>query len=386
MHSLSGTANVGMPSGTVADVPIKINLINDAVIALWIGPDKVDGHFGSNPIYGTLATARNAVKMEMDQMMMNATEVPKLTETSLPVTIPLTKGFVDGAEVFYISTEASDKDLADHLTEFTGFRVAYAPSLARTPQSALANIYAFSNGIEGSGPLGFQPSVVDSKPGDSQYSPLWRINMVEWKEGATPRILMSDEEIASAQAAGEVGITFTQLVVNCPFVSWDGGSLQVRSNAVLADDSPYGGGQLLAIDLEKMQATFVAHRGFAPDGSTIYYIATDASVKEVADALGVIHVNKTGSTLLTGASSDLWVFTNGIKGTGPLGFQASIASGDIGDALYSPMWRIIATTWNDAGSARILTSSMQVSEGVQSGALVTDIAGVIVNCPIVEIK
>ncbi|HKU50656.1 MAG TPA: hypothetical protein VJP79_11940, partial [Nitrososphaera sp.] len=194
------------------------------------------------------------------------------------------------------------------------------------------------------------------------------------------------EEIASAQAAGEVDITFTQLVVNCPFVKWEGGSLRVRSNATLADDSPYGGGQLLAIDLEKMQATFVAHRGFAPDGSTIYYIATDASVKEVADALGVIHVNKTGSTLLTGAASDLWVFTNGIKGTGPMGFQASIASGDIGDSLYSPMWRIIATTWNDAGSARILTSSMQVSEGVQSGALVTDIAGVIVNCPIVEIK
>ncbi|HKU48365.1 MAG TPA: hypothetical protein VJP79_00320, partial [Nitrososphaera sp.] len=186
MHSLMGTANMGMPSGTVADVPIRINLINDAVIALWIGPDKVDGHFGSNPIYGTLAMSRSAAKMEMDQMMMMATEVPKLTETSLPVTIPLTKGFVDGAEVFYISTEASDKDLADHLTEFTGFRVAYAPSLTRTPQSALANIYAFSNGIEGSGPLGFQPSVADSKPGDSQYSPLWRINMVEWRQGTTP--------------------------------------------------------------------------------------------------------------------------------------------------------------------------------------------------------
>ena len=42
-----------------------------------------------------------------------------------------------------------------------------------------------------------------------------------------------------------------------------------------------------------MKVTFVAHRGFAPDGSTIYYIATDASVKKVADELGVVFVNRT---------------------------------------------------------------------------------------------
>ncbi len=87
-----------------------------------------------------------------------------------------------------------------------------------------------------------------------------------------------------------------------------------------------------------MKVTFVAHRGFAPDGSTIYFIATDASFKKVADALGVTFVNKTGAALLSGASSDLYVFTNGIKGTGPMGFQASIASANVGDTAYSPLW------------------------------------------------
>ena len=89
-----------------------------------------------------------------------------------------------------------------------------------------------------------------------------------------------------------------------------------------------------------MQVTFVAHRGFAPDGSTIYYIATDASVKNVADKFGVTFVNKTGAALLSGGSSDLYVFTNGIKGTGPMGFQPSIASTNVGDTAYSPLWRI----------------------------------------------
>ncbi|MGI0035988.1 MAG: DUF7482 domain-containing protein, partial [Nitrososphaera sp.] len=129
----------------------------------------------------------------------------------------------------------------------------------------------------------------------------------------------------------------------------------------------------------------VAHRGFAPDGSTIYYIATDASVKEVADMLGVVHVNRTRETLLTGSSSDLWVFTNGIKGTGPMGFQASIAGSNVGDASYSPMWRIVAATWSEAGQAEFLTTTQQISAAGASGKLTTGIAGVVVNCPFVEV-
>jgi hypothetical protein len=309
----------------------------------------------------------------------------KLTRTSVPVTLPLTRGFVGGNEVFYISTEASDKDLADRLTSLTGSRVAYAPALASAPAASLANIYAFSNGIEGEGPLGFQPNVADSQPGNERYSPLWRINIVEWQQGAQVRELRSEEEILAASAAGEVTVTATEMAVNCPFVQWEGGSLQLRENTNLSDDVPYGGGQVLKIDTEARKVTFVAHRGFAPDGSTIYYIATDASVKEVADALGVIHVEKTGAALLTGAASDLWVFTNGIEGTGPMGFQASVAGSDTGDDSYSPLWRILATTWEDAGKTRFLTTSQEIGAAGQAGLLAVDIAGVVVNCPFVEV-
>lgn len=309
----------------------------------------------------------------------------KLTRTSVPVTLPLTRGFAGGNEVFYISTEASDKDLADHLTSLTGSRVAYAPALAKAPAESLANIYAFSNGIEGEGPLGFQPNVADSKPGDEGYSPLWRINVVEWQEGAQVRELRSEQEILAAANADEVTVTATDMVVNCPFVQWEGGSLQLRENTNLSDDAPYGAGQVLEIDTEGRKVTFVAHRGLAPDGSTIYYIATDASVKEVADALGVIHVEKTDSALLTGAASDLWVFTNGIEGTGPMGFQASVAGSDIGDDAYSPLWRILAATWEDADKARFLTTAQEIGAAGQSGMLSVEIAGVVVNCPFIEV-
>lgn len=322
----------------------------------------------------------NAMEM-MDSKMMDG----KLTKTNLPITIPLTKGYVKGLEVFYISTEASDKELADHLTEITGFRVAYTSALQRTPADALAQIYAFENGIKGEGPLGFQPNVADSQPGDLNYSPLWAVNIVKWNDDITPRELKSQTEILLAQTNDELTVTPSGFVVNCPFVKWDGGSLQVRDDKTLTDDTPYGAGQVLDIDIEKMQVTFVAHRGFGPDGSTIYYIATDASKQDVADMLGVVFAERTGATLLSGASSDLYVFTNGIKGSGPMGFQASIGSTNTGDEFYSPMWRIQAATWAEPESADFLTMTSQITSAASKGALNTEVAGVVVNCPFVKL-
>jgi hypothetical protein len=250
----------------------------------------------------------------------------------------------------------------------------------------LANIYAFENGIQGSGPLGFQPNVADSQPGDSEYSPLWRIILVKWGEGVTATELKSEQEILAAQQEGKLTISVSTMVVNCPFVHWQGGSLVVRSDKTLADNTAYGGGQVLGIDIENMKVTFVAHRGFAPDGSTIYYIATDASNQDAANILGVIFVNKTGATTLSGASSDLYVFTNGIKGTGPMGFQASIAGSDVGDNnIYSPLWRINAATWDDPSKAKFLTTLAEIGDAASNGILTTQIAGFVVNCPFVEV-
>jgi hypothetical protein len=59
--------------------------------------------------------------------------VQNLTKTNVPVTLPLTRGYLNGFEVFYISTEASDKGLVDHLTNFTHARVSFAPALKNAP-------------------------------------------------------------------------------------------------------------------------------------------------------------------------------------------------------------------------------------------------------------
>jgi hypothetical protein len=79
IHVLKGTATVTMKDGPVSDVPLTIKIFNGSVIAVWIGPDKVDGHFGSDPIYGILSARSMAMMMEMGsmkgegQMMGNST-------------------------------------------------------------------------------------------------------------------------------------------------------------------------------------------------------------------------------------------------------------------------------------------------------------------------
>jgi hypothetical protein len=158
-----------------------------------------------------------------------------------------------------------------------------------------------------------------------------------------------------------------------------------REDKTLTDQSPYGPGQVLEIDTENKQVTIVAHRGFAPDGSMIYYIATDASIQGVANAPGILFVNKTGPVTLSGASSDLWVFTNGISGTGPMGYQASITGSNIGDTQYSPMWRINTATWKDPSAAKFLTNASEIASFASGGMLSTEIAGFVVNCPFVEV-
>jgi hypothetical protein len=209
---------------------------------------------------------------------------------------------------------------------------------------------------------------------------------VEWKPNTTPVELKSQSDIVKAQSDGLVTIIATDIIVNCPFVKWNVGELKIRTDKTLNDTTAYGGGQVLNIDTANNKVTFVGHRGFAPNGDTIYYIATDASKMDVAQELGVVFANKTGYTLNSGSSSDLFVFTNGIIGTGPMGFQTSIASSSAGDELYSPMWRIHGVTWKDPSHAELLSDTNQLGSSVSKGIMEVKSAGVVLNCPFVEVR
>ncbi len=136
---------------------------------------------------------------------------------------PLVKGLYEGEELFFIHTEASDPDVANMLTVMMGPQVVLVPKLAETPASLLADVYVFTNGVEGGGPFGFQPDVFDSVPGGEGYSPLRAVSLVTWKEDATARMLDSVAEVQKAESAGEITLERPGAVVNMPVLVWPGG-------------------------------------------------------------------------------------------------------------------------------------------------------------------
>jgi hypothetical protein len=101
--------------------------------------------------------------------------------------------------------------------------VVFVPSLASVPGESLANVYVFTNGVEGKGPFGFQSDVFDNPPGTDGYTPLRRLNMITWAEGANSRELKSVADVLEAKANSELTIEQPGVVINMPFVVWDGG-------------------------------------------------------------------------------------------------------------------------------------------------------------------
>ncbi len=136
---------------------------------------------------------------------------------------PLVKGYYDGGELFFIHTEASDRQVATMLTEMMGPQVVLVPRLAETPASLRAEVYVFQNGVEGMGPFGYQPDVFSSVPGTEGYSPLRAIHLVSWNAEVTPRELRSVEEVQEAASRGEITINESGVVVNMPVLVWPGG-------------------------------------------------------------------------------------------------------------------------------------------------------------------
>lgn len=174
-----------------------------------------------SPTGEPLAPSQGMEQATQDEMQaMDAMGVQQTTDQFAP----LVRGFYEGGEMLFVHTEASDEGVAEMLTEMmAGPLVVLVPELAQAPEALLAQVYVFTNGVEGAGPFGFQPDIFDSVPGDAEYRPLRAVNLVSWEEGASPRELRSLEELQAAEAAGELTTTQAGIVVNMPVLVWPGG-------------------------------------------------------------------------------------------------------------------------------------------------------------------
>jgi hypothetical protein len=156
-------------------------------------------------------------------VLISACNTAPSTGTINTAQIPAGAAWAEGKQIFFSHTEASDPDIAEALTNMMKSPVLVVPSLAGVPESALATVYVFENGVKGKGPLGFQPDVFDNPPGTDGYSPLRKIVLVKWIDASQAKELKSEGEVLQAETDGLVSTSQPGVVVNMPFMVWDGG-------------------------------------------------------------------------------------------------------------------------------------------------------------------
>lgn len=133
---------------------------------------------------------------------------------SATATLPVVFCWYKGEVLFYIRTDTSDQATAQQQG------LNYVPQLANVLTSspkAYDDIYTVTN-FRQFNVVPSAPDPVGPNSADQDYQPLWQVSQVTWNTGSKPRTLRSEEEILAAAQGGEVTITKTNVVINCPII------------------------------------------------------------------------------------------------------------------------------------------------------------------------
>ena len=317
-------------------------------------------------------------------------EEPKsfLSRPHVPAQIPFHEGLYDGNEVLYIITDSNDKAYATTLTENQNWIVRHAPDISNLNTNHDQKLFIFKNGLKGDGIYGFQNEVISFIPTDKEYTALNQVIEVSWKIGQKPIVLESFEEVIEAEESGRVEFNHLGVTINSPQIKWPDGQMKIRSDKTISDDMPFDGGQIIEINQDENTVTFVAHRGWSNNGQTIYYIITDTTPSGPADTMGVVFSPAT-NTLFSESIPELFMFNNGIRGSGPLGFQPIITSTNAENEKYNPIWKVYSVKWNDADLAKILETKSDIDQFEKEELISVSLARPtnsiqIINSPIID--
>lgn len=137
--------------------------------------------------------------------------------------------------------------------------------------------------------------------------------------------------------------------------------------------------------MERSSDLTPAVKGFYK-GRQVQFIHTEASDPKVAEML----TKMMGPKVLVVPSlkdiparllADVYVFTNGIKGEGPFGFQLDVFDTAPGDAGYTPLRRVTLVSWKNSVTARILRAAEDVQGARMTGEVSVVQSQVVVNMP-----
>ena len=112
-------------------------------------------------------------------------------------------GYYDGHKDTFLVTDTSNKAQAKAM------HINYSAALAAVKN---APRQFFIEGKAASGQL----SVFGSEPGEGDYNPLWEEIAVTWKAGATPVLLVKDDQIDTLAKQGKLTEHDLHIVLNAP--------------------------------------------------------------------------------------------------------------------------------------------------------------------------
>jgi hypothetical protein len=285
------------------------------------------------------------------------------------VTFKLHEAYYDGDMVYHIRTDASDPDFA------TANGLVYVPLLnaALAREEATSPIYTFDNGVSE------QRSVLATIPGMDSFSPALVVHEVTFN--GSPTLLDSVEAIKAAEADGDISVEKVNLIVNYPMIKWTDGGLTVDSKL----EAALGEGQLFEpADMAGLKVAMKLHQCYP--GSR--YIVTDTSTADMAPMMAISASPPTQALAEVAATDEIWVFGNGIEGSGVMGFQPAVFDNKATEPAWSPFWNHFTLVWKDDATPRVLKSSAEIKAAIDAGE-VEEFNGVpeshpngfVVNCP-----
>ncbi len=115
-------------------------------------------------------------------------------------------GYYDGHKDTYLNLDVSDKAQA------AAMHVNYSAKLGASVKTS-EEIYL----VQGLAAVG-QLAVFSSEPGEKTYTPLWHEEIITWKSGVTPQLLVKDDQITELEKKGDITVRETKTVLNCPIV------------------------------------------------------------------------------------------------------------------------------------------------------------------------
>lgn len=121
-------------------------------------------------------------------------------------------------------------------------------------------------------------------------------------------------------------------------------------------------------------------------GEEVTFIHTEASDAKVAQTLtGMVSspvlVVPELADVPDSALGTVYVFTNGVRGAGPMGFQPDVFDTAPTNPDYRPLREVHLVAWRDEANPRVLTSAAEVEAAADRGELEIRASGIVVNMP-----